>query len=116
MILEKSFPQGNGIRAVVHTFLTATVAAVLTAGRGGRGQYQGRAVRWLQFPRRQDFRLRAPYQRNLSVAMRLNQYLGPEDGPGGHQPGGLGQVCLASYVRHVARTQARTRPDGTPVP
>lgn len=80
-----------------------------------RVQYLDGTVRWLELPRRQDFGTRTAYQRHLSVAMILNQYLAPPDEAGRQQLNEIGQICLASYVRHVARTIPRSGADGRPI-
>jgi hypothetical protein len=81
-----------------------------------RVQYEDRVVRWLELPRREDFRLRMPYVRHLALALAQNQFLTTPDDARGRTLTDLGQICVASYVRHIAKTQARTDADGVAVP
>lgn len=77
-----------------------------------RIQYQDRSVRWLELPRRADFHLRMSYERCKSLAGLLSQQVTP--GPNGQlEISDLGQIGLASYVRHLASTRQRTTPDGS---
>jgi hypothetical protein len=79
-----------------------------------RLRYADGSVRWVELPRREDFVPRMAYQRHLSVAMLLGQQVVPAD-DGGARLTELGQVYLASYVRHLARTRARPGPGGAAV-
>lgn len=81
-----------------------------------RVQYEDRVVRWVEFPRRQDFRLRMPYLRHLTLALVQNGQVTAADNAPGWQLSQLGQICVASFIRHVAKTQTRTGSDGMPVP
>jgi hypothetical protein len=80
-----------------------------------RIQYQDRTVRWLEMPRRDDFVFRMAYERYKSLANLLSQHVAP--GPTGRlEISELGQIGLASYVRHVTRTLERIGAEGFALP
>src|SRR5262245_42688935 len=83
-----------------------------------RLKYADDTVRWFELARRDDFALRIPYQRHMSIAMML---FGMGVAPDPTDPGKLvilpeAQIGLSSYVRHVAGMHPRTAPDGTAIP
>jgi hypothetical protein len=81
-----------------------------------RVQYQDGSVRWVESPARADSWLRMSYMRRLTVALALPQFVQPVPGDQGRrQFTDFGQICLASYARHVARSPARIDSHGSPV-
>jgi hypothetical protein len=74
--------------------------------------YEDKTARWVEVPDRDAHSMRMPYQRHLSVAMLVDQ-MAPQITNDTRLLYPVGQICITSYVRHVARTQERTRPDGT---
>lgn len=80
-----------------------------------RLQYQDQSVRWLELPRRDDFALRMPYERCKSLAGHLRQQV-TSGSAGQLQLSALGQIGLASYVRHLASTRQRHQADGSLLP
>lgn len=82
-----------------------------------RVQYQDRSVRWVESPQPARPWIRMPYMRRLTVALALPQFVQPVPGdPARQQFTDFGQICLASYARHVARLHERTGLDGSLVP
>jgi hypothetical protein len=81
-----------------------------------RVQYQDKSVRWIELPGRRAVLVRAPYQRQLNLAVQLGQYLAPDPaGDGKKTLTPLGKTLLQSFVRHVAAAYARQIQDGSPL-
>jgi hypothetical protein len=83
-----------------------------------RLQHEDRTVRWLELPRPPDASLiRANYQRRLNLALQVGQQIVPDpDRKGKLQFTATGVTCLASVVRHVAHSGAKSLADGKAVP
>lgn len=82
-----------------------------------RIQYEDQTVRWLELPRRQGTSLGMHYLRCQALANHPLQHLNPcPDSPGRLQFDELGEIGMASYVRHIAATLQGTRADGSPLP
>ncbi|MER3415620.1 MAG: hypothetical protein C4297_05335 [Gemmataceae bacterium] len=72
-----------------------------------RVQYKDGTVRWFEFPRREDFVLRMPFQRGIALTMLLDSQMEPDMmRPNQYIVSPTGKICVASYIRHVARTVA----------
>jgi hypothetical protein len=82
-----------------------------------RLHYADGYVKWVELARRDEWAMRIPFQRHMSLTMLLSGLTEPDP----NDPRKIiiyeeGQVCIASYVRHVARFHARTSADGAVVP
>jgi len=81
-----------------------------------RLRYADGAVRWVELSRRDEWAMRIPYQRHMSLTMLLNGLTMPD--PVDSRKVVIseeGQVCIASFVRHLARTYPRFGADGTTI-
>lgn len=75
--------------------------------------HEDQSVRWVELPNRDEFILRMPYQRHLSIAMMVEQPT--RFVPPNHREMNRNvQICLSSYARYVAKADERVKPDGTP--
>jgi len=83
-----------------------------------RLQHEDRTVSWLELPRPTDASLiRANYQRRLNLALQVGQQIVPDpDRNGKLQFTSTGVTCLASVIRHVAHSGAKSIADGSAVP
>ncbi len=86
-----------------------------------RYRYADETVRWKEMPRRQDYTFRMQFQRELAAGLLLNLFVEqvpydpnqPELSTSSANPRGMvlrfspvGQICFASYVRHLASLPA----------
>lgn len=85
-----------------------------------RYRYADESVRWKELPRRQDYAFRMQFQRELAAGLLLNLFVEqipfdsnhPELANSVPNPRGMvvrfsrvGQICFASYVRHLAHME-----------
>jgi hypothetical protein len=83
-----------------------------------RLQYRDKVIRWVEMARREEFLMRIPYQRYMSLTMLLGG-LGIVPDPTDRQLALLSpeaQVCIPSYARHIVLHHSRYDAKGDPIP
>jgi hypothetical protein len=82
-----------------------------------RVRYSDGSVRWVELPPSQSHWERLLHHRGLSLAKAATEtmpwYEGNQEKQEKLVP--MAQLCLASYLRHVARSHPKARADGTPL-
>jgi hypothetical protein len=80
-----------------------------------RISYSDQSVRWVELPPVQSIWMRMAHHRMMSLASAAVETTAAAEGSG-EQISPMAQLFLASYVRHMARTNPRVGSDGRPRP
>jgi hypothetical protein len=96
-------------------------------------QYEDGTTRWTQVPRREDFYLRMPFQRHMSLALLVSQCQELKVISASENPASvasflvnnvptyktmltvMGEIYMRSYARHLGRIHARHPESGVPL-
>ncbi len=74
-----------------------------------RLSYQDGRIRWIEFPKRQNFATPLAYTRMLSVANMGSTTYPDEDDPDKGFVNPVTQICLSSFARHIGSEKAVTQ-------
>ena len=77
-----------------------------------RIQHEDRSVRWAELPGApESSMLRASYQKRLNLSLLLSQHVVPDpQQTGKHRFSPMGEICMASVIRHLADEHGDTQP------
>lgn len=76
-----------------------------------RIQHEDRSVCWSEVPGSAESSvLRASYQKRLNLSLLLSQHLAPDPQSGKLRYSPMGEICMASVIRHLADEHGESQP------